>query len=142
MGYGEPTTCTSGTTCTVTGTFVPAVWDVSNITSDYFANATVSFTSSSSYKLFSVMSGDSGPDRADIQPLSQNGLTVPEVVVTGPLSPVSPGTMVSAEQGNNAVPWGGTIEHAVDEWNVPMTVIYDASGKPQYQADDNKATEV
>ena len=136
---GNAKKCTSGTTCTLSGDFVP-VWDISNITSEYFANATVSFTSSSSYKLFSVISGDNGPDRADIIPLSvKDPDLVPEVVVTGELSPVPPGTTVSAEQANNTVPWGGTIEHSVDAWNVPMTVVYDASSKPLHYVNDTRA---
>ena len=131
-----------GTTCTLSGDFVP-VWDISNITSEYFANATVSFTSSSSYKLFSVISGDNGPDRADLLSLSaKKADLVQEVLVTGELSPVPPGTTVSAEQANNTVPWGGTIEHVVDAWKVPMTIVYDASGKPLHQADDRMAVDV
>jgi hypothetical protein len=140
MFTGEPTTCTSGTTCTVTGDFVPAVWDVSNITSPFFANATVSFTSSPSYKLFSGISGENGPDQVDTQPLSQDGLTVPEIVVTGPLSLMEPGNLTSAAKVKNAVPYGGTIEHVIDEWNVPMTIVYNSSGFSQYQANDLDAT--
>ena len=88
MFTGDEKKCTSGTTCTLTGTFVPAIWDISNITSEYFANATVSFTSSSSYKLFSVISGDDGPDRADLLTLSvKKADAVREVIVTEPLVP-------------------------------------------------------
>ena len=142
MFTGEPTTCTSGTTCTISGEFVPTVWDFSNVTSKYFTNATVSFTSSPSYKLFSVIAGDSGANRADIQPLSDTSAdAVPEVVVTGELSPVEPGKMVRAGNTNNTVPWGGTIEHGING-NVPMTVVYDASGNPQSQADDRSSQQI
>ena len=142
MFTGEPTTCTSGTTCTVSGEFVPTVWDFSNVTSKYFMNATVSFTSSPSYKLFSAIAGDSGANRADIQPLSDTSVdAVPEVVVTGPLSPVKPGKLVGAEKSNNTVPWGGTIEHGMNG-DVPMTVVYDANGTPQSQVDDKESNQV
>lgn len=142
MFTGEPKSCTIGTTCTLSGTFVPAVWDFSHVTSKYFTNATVSFTSSRSYKLFSVIAGDSGANRADIIPLSvQPADAVPEVIVTGPLSPVKPRTMVGTENVNNSVPWGGTIEHVMN-LDVPTTIVYDASGKPQYRVDDNMAAKI
>ena len=58
--------------------------------------------------------------------------------MTGPLSPVEPGTMVTATNANNSVPWGGTIEHVMNGV-VPTTIVYDSSGQPQSRADDREA---
>jgi hypothetical protein len=60
---------------------------------------------------------------------------VSEVTVTGPLTPVPPGTTVSAEDANNTVPWGGTVKHTLVR-GVNTTIVYDASGNPKGWADD------
>jgi hypothetical protein len=141
MFTGEPKTCTSGTTCTVTGDFVPAVWDVSNITSPFFANATVSFTSSPSYKLFSAIAGENGPDQVDTQPLSRTGLTAPEVVVTGELSPPEQGKIADGTSMNNVIPIGGTIEHTLKD-GMPITTVSNAKGNPRFWANDTLAVDI
>lgn len=130
---GAPQVCTNVPECRLSGTFVP-LWDISNVTATYFANITTIYTMPPE-----IMAANPGvPGKLAMVYNPPENEPVPEVVVTGPLSPVEPGKTVSAEEANNTVPWGGTIEHVMDG-TVPTTVVYDASGQPQFRADDREA---
>ncbi len=133
---GAPTSCTNNQVCSANGSFVPH-WDFANATGTYFANITTLYTLPSH-----LTAGNPAiPSTFGIIDPSGNNTPVQEVIVTGPLSPVPPGTKVSAENANNTVPWGGTVEHGLKD-GVPMTVVYDASGNAKSTADDTKATNI
>lgn len=133
---GNPTTCANTKECRLNGTFIP-VWDISNVTATYFANVTTV------YKLSDEMLAANGDIPGEYETIyeTRDNIPVPEVVVTEPLSPLEPGKLMDAANANNTVPWGGTIEHVMDG-DVPMTVVYNASGSPQFRADDRKAKNV
>jgi len=132
VSTGAPTACSATDTCSISGDFIP-VWDVTNVTGTFFANVTTVYTLP-----VSLTGVGQGNDKvATIYPTGSNE-PVREVVVTGPLSPVEPGTMVTATNANNSVPWGGTIEHVMNGV-VPTTIVYDSSGQSQSRADDREA---
>jgi hypothetical protein len=125
--------CPPGETCTIRGDFVP-VWDISNITSLYFANTTIVYTLPSPIIMDGVEIRQAAIDDARD---GGSPPAVPEVVVTGELSPLEPGKNAVPANVNNTVPWGGTIEHVM-KGDVPITVVYNAIGQPQFVADDRK----
>ena len=133
---GDSKTCsgTSITTCSLSGNFNP-VWDISNVTGTFFANVTAIYTLPAPMNV----NGVSTNQVADIgRSPWRNEVPVPEVVVTGPLTPLEPGKNADPANANNTVPWGGTIEHVMDG-DVPMTVVYDAIGQPIHRANDPDA---
>ena len=128
-----PTTCSATSSCSVEGTFTPH-WDFNNATGTFFANVTTIYT------LPTPITTAHGSTISDIATIYQTGGNepVPEVVVTGELSPLELGKIMDPANANNTVPWGGTIEHGMDG-EVPTTVVYDANGNPQFFANNDLA---
>lgn len=133
---GEPVTCMDATGCTAEGTFTPT-WDFANVTATYVTGGTMMYTVPDEF-LLTEARGSTGQYELSYQ--SGDATLVPEVVVTGTLNLLGPGEVADPLNANNTIPFGGIIEHGI-QGDIPMTVVYDAKGQPQYLADDRKTSD-
>jgi hypothetical protein len=74
----------------------------------------------------------SGPEGNDA------GMAIEKIVATGPLSPAGSGIIKSDTGTGITISPGSTIEHIL-AGEVPVTIVYDKDGRPQYWADDREA---